>query len=443
MNSTLVSKVDRVQDDYTLNKCSVMERIFGMEMPADLRQTGIISRLEKLEGIRSFLQAPIHSVSIVITDNLHELSFRDKSIFIGPKALEREGVLEKAILVKYFINGNPMSAEVSAEFILNIYNQDGLRPSRPWFRDVRTLTQYCNEDDHLVVHNEFCAAHNELNRGLVFDGEYGPSPWSLKSLYFDVLSEVFFDSSLQDKKNILANLKFLVEPEDSFIETIESSASMQRSEAQIIQMLVDWILPLGVDKNTLAQTLKRRLMSSADIEAYMVIARSSRDTFPIGEWAKGYHSESKTVAVEFGRKTYFFPSDVGYALDRKLALDFLKPQYNVYVSCQIPSLEQLKAFGNVQNIIFIKSCSEHDVDWFEFARQGIEKYLFQDKNIQFIEFNLPALLFAEKIRGPLHDSGQMGSWQKWLIWQGVEADESPLAQRPLAVIEGVKRFRIY
>jgi hypothetical protein len=454
LNSTLVSKVDKIHgNSYTLKTCDLAEKILAPNANEEILNLNLISRIEALNGIAYLMPKSFQKTHIVITVNEDEVSFRNDRIYMGIEALKKPDLLERAIITKNFYYQNPMSSEVIAEVLLSIFRNESIRPARPWFKDIRTLSMYCKEDS-LAIHNEFCAAHNELNQGLIFDGEYGPSPWSLKPLYVDLVLDIFTHSTLEEQRSLISNLIFIGEPDDGFLEVIDTSGSIQKSEAQIIRMLAAWLSPLGANKNLIAKAIKQRLISTQPIDAYIVIARSARDDFPIGEWANGYHIEGHPMAVEFGLSTYFFPSDVAFKLKRHDAIELFRPKKVIYVSCEIPSLNQLKSMYGAEQVMFLRSCHADEIDWFELARLGVDRYIEYKPDTQFMEFNVPALMFAERVRGPLREQAVIGDWQKWLIWQSVENEElstgnstvnstvNSAVKKPLAVIEGVKRFRM-
>jgi hypothetical protein len=92
----------------------------------------------------------------------------------------------------------------------------------------------------------------------------------------------------------------------------------------------------------------------------------------------------------------------------------------------------------------VRFCDGDDLDWQQIADQGIREYLAKNEKVQFVEFNLAAIGFAQKIRGPLVRHEDFSAWQRWLMWQQIVTDDQGReTRRPLSVIDGVSRFRYF
>src|SRR5690606_32019471 len=93
-----------------------------------------------------------------------------------------------------------------------------------------------------------------------------------------------------------------------------------------------------------------------------------------------------------------------------------------------------------ERVVYLRQCEEEDLNWQDIIDSGMDSYLVQNPNVEFAEFNLSALRLAARLRGDLQDPASIDSWSRWLIWQD-QLDEIGDIRRPLAVIEGVRRYR--
>jgi hypothetical protein len=298
----------------------------------------------------------------------------------------------------------------------------------------------------LLAHRAYCSAHNQYNDSFITDYELGPTPWSLVPYYVATLRDLYSQQNIQAKTDFLKNLVFLSEPESSTFDRWPRISNLKKLDEVFIKVSKDFFMPLMLPTPMVERALeKTRIAAHREID-YVVIGRSARERFATEVWqatmVAASPADGNMVVVELGRQKYFFPSDVGYDLSRDEILKNHRIRNLVYVSCDVPevaSLLELQKIGS--RVTFVRDC-QGQVEWSRAFEQGLPTYLAHHLEVEFIEFNLSAIRLAKRLNGTLRDVENMSAWQKWLKWQKVVADEEPKVSRPLAVIDGVRRFRM-
>jgi hypothetical protein len=447
INSTLVGKVVIDTSDYELKTCDPTSRLLSPQPESVLTEAQLIRRIEKIEELSPYLDFKDIAITIsVITKKPQILSFNGSIIHISDDLLKIDGMLERALLFIKLNNSSSMAAAAIADFLWAEFiakSDDVAR--QPWLSQLTTMHAYCMSDKVLLIHYDFCKAHNELSDSYISDSEAAPVPWSLASTYTQILRDLYRNSTLIEKTEMLEKILFLGELEDTFIEEHVQSSSAIALDNSFETMIKDWLMPLMLPKNNIDLVVGQFSLKQHSKVNYVVVGRSSRDIFPM-DFAIA--AKNKTIAgpfvLQFGAAQYFYPSDVALKSKQDDFLRKVKIDNLIYVSCDMPEVESLLAFESKTNrVLFVRQCDYDEIDWSEIASVGIVAYLKANTKTEFIEFNLSALRLAKRVRGPLDNIEDFGSWQKWLLWQSVTKDEGQDIHRPLSAIDGVRRYRMF
>ena len=446
INSTLVGKVVINSGVEVLRTCEPAARLLDSLPSEVVTHSRLLQRLQRLEEVAPYVDSQQGFIALHIKTNMRkELLIQPQVITISEDYLYQPGLLEQAILFLKINNSNPLAASAVAQFLWQEFlsHDAKMEHGRLWLAELDTLSGYCSSNHVLPVHYTFCDARNEMSDSYISDEPAEAVPWSLLSTFSDVLRESYEAANFTQKKNILDNLMFLGEVEDTFIDDIPTNKDLKSLDHSFQRMLSDWLMPLTLDHEILQKSVgDQRLLQSTKAD-YVVVGRTSRNSFSF-DFSRPEQLSQRQLIVESGINKYFFPSRVPFKTSRKDIFNEFQVQNVIYVSCEIPALENLLVYeGMVKRVLFVKQCSAEEIDWSQVAAQGIASYLKNNNGTQFVEFNLSALKFARRVRGPLSNSENFSAWQRWLLWQKIVNDDEPTVKRPLSAIEGVRRFRVF
>lgn len=446
INSTLVGKVVINSGESETKRCTPIIRLLDGAPAKIVASAQLLSRINQLEKLAPFLNHEESELTINInTQSRHELMLQGHSIRISADNLESKNLLERAILFLKLNNNSPLTASATADFLLEEfkYKKNDLAP-RPWVSFVGSLHSYCQSAGVLLVHYDFCQTQNELDDSYIISADSTPVSWSLAPVYTQILKDIYRSSTLRGKQAIMSNLIFLGELEDTFIAEISGSKSILSYEDSFFQMLRDWLMPLMINEELLESVIAKYKIKHAKNINYLYVGRSSRDVFPLAFSERVSQQSKKLYLMQTGTNQFFYPSDIPVRMLRTEVYETFKVENTIYVSCDMPEVESLLEFDGLANrVLYIRQCSEDEIDWDSVVSIGLNEYLKSNANIEFVEFNVSALKLAKKVRGPLLDSDNFIAWQKWLLWQRIISDDGPQVQRPLSAIDGVRRFRIF
>lgn len=446
INSTLVGKVVTVPEGTELLTCTAEIRLFAPQPEKILTDFHVIQRINRLEELVPYLDLNDTPLKIKIyTNEIRLLNLTGENLNISGDLLMAEGYLERAILTFRINRTNSLSAGVIADFIWQeLIEHRELEPIRPWITYLKSLKSYCLSDDRLLIHYDFCRAHNEMSDSYITDAESDAISWSMAPVYSYFLRKIYRESDIFIKKQILENLMFVGEIDETFIEEIKNRRDPKATEASFFAGINDWLMPLLVPENLVTRVLADSSILNNQKYNYVYISRSSQANFPLELNPQVSDGRGERHIVQYGTNQYYYPSDV--------ALKFAKPKLFktntvksfIYVSCHMPDVQTLLQFDSyTQQIIYLRQCEPEDIDWSELYKKGLDEYVKANEEVQFVEFNLSALKLAQRLRGPLKNSDSFSSWQRWLLWQRTVNDQGYQIQRPLSAIDGVGRFRIY
>lgn len=450
INSSLVSKVVLSSGAPAVQQCSAETRLFGAKVSPDVVRSNLLERLSSLQRIVPLLSS-VFPTTIHIQERIkHQLLITPGRIDISSDVLMKPKILERAVLFAQFPTDSDFSAAVKSEFLLdeNLWgvNDHSNGSSDSWIANLKGLGNYCRSRHVIVAHQTYCDIHNEYGDSFIVDQKLGPTSWGLVPVFVRSLEKAYAALGIRQKERFLKNLIFLDEPSINSIDSLKNPKSLARANSDFVSIVNNWLMPLMLNKSARQAALRAVSIPKRDPIRYMVIDRSSRDVFPIekiemGEWP----SPHILTFVEYGIRQYVLSSDVTHEFNR--AKLFKRHQVNrvIYVSCRIPSVNNLVQFGGgVKRVLFVRECSPRDVNWPQALTLGLRRYLSLHPGEEFMEFNLSSLRLARHLEGPLENPDRLSSWGRWLKWQSVVTDETePTALRPLAVIDGVRRFRMY
>ena len=453
INSSVVSKVIIESDGTALRSCDVLARLMDPEPHSLIHQTNLFQRLERLDRAAPYLLNSAEKITIVISKSEpRSLDISESVLRIGTDQIRDHGVLERALLVSRLNSGYSLATAVAADFLwshfLNFNVEVGDYKSRPknnWLSELKSLSLYCRSKDKLLIHHNFCEAHNDVEDSFISSSDQEPVHWSLVSVLTEALGLIYREASLSEKQRILESLIFLGDFDSLWIEEVARGTQIQELDTAFIENFEKWLSPVALENGVLHRALEERsVKSKARTYNYVVIGRSSRDVFPIYELADEIKNSQEPLILQFGREKYFYPSDVYFKFSKESILNHIQIQNLIYVSCEMPEVESLLEYERYTNkVVFVRQCESEDINWSLVSQNGLLPYLAEHANTEFIEFNLSALKLAKKVRGPLRDSGNFMSWQKWLLWSRSVDDGGLEVKRPLSAIDGVQRYRIF
>lgn len=457
INSTLVKKVTIDDSRSGLFQCDLFEQLFAPSKDIRFKNLGLRDRINRLEYISKYLDDSIKPTELHIdTKDIDKIDVSDQQITLGWNQVQKEGVLERALISIKLHNASPLSSSAIADFLWQLMNSELKEQEIPlWLGSLKSVNSYCLSDQVVLIHNEFCKVRNELSDSFVFEEDKQDLQWALRPVLAQTLVQLYIAADLHNKNKILANLFFLSEPETTFLEKLNAGNSILSFEKSYLFMLRDWLMPLGVEDKIVDSILANQGFHSKDQLTYIKIGRTSRDVFslPVSNSLVNDGSMEKEFRIGFpkgitvfdwGSSQYFYPSDVPTKWPRREFMDNFKNIHMIYVSCDIPQLDTLMDLSSQsQKVTYIKQCNPQDVDWSNLVSMGLQSYLRKFEYTQFIEFNLNALAVAKKRNGPLPSEAHFEDWQRWLLWQGIVPDENAIGQRPLAAIDGIESFRFF
>jgi hypothetical protein len=456
INSSLVEKIViydiKPTESTVLGACNFQERLFGPTAPELVRKTRLFQRLERLEMVAPYLDFADVPITVhILNQPALELRLDGPILSLSHDALIQPGLLEKTLLFMKLNNSNPMTATISADFLWSelIAREKLDERVASWPQYFRNLRDYCKSEHVMPLHIEYCNTHNSLADSFVIEHESDASaaPWAMKPLYADLLRKLYRSLDMNDKERMLSRLIFLGEISDDFIEENSLDRNIFDLDRSYSQMLQDWLMPLLLPQEKYSELIAEQTFAREKPLNYLIVGRSSRNFFSFDEQKSIVDPKAlkEPLVVQYGTQKYFYPNHLPLKFDRAHLFNAKKIKYFVFVACALPAVEDLLDYSSLtQSIIYIRQCQSEEVDWRQVAEQGLGSYLKNNLKVQFVEFNLKALTLAKKVRGPLRDTDNFVSWQKWLLWQKIERDESgSLVQRPLSAIDGVRRFRIF
>ncbi len=454
INSSLVSKVVLASGETAVQQCSPSARLFGAKISPIAVKARLPERLENLQRIVPLL-TQVTPIEVHITRHLkRQLLITPGRVDISADFLMKPKLFERALMFAQFSHESDFAAAVKSEFLLDETLWGVTEPSADagaassWVEHMKGLGNYCHSHSVIVAHITYCDVHNQYGDSAISDSKLGPTPWGLAPIFVRSLEGAYAHLNLAGKERLLQDLLFLDEPEDQTIADLTHAKTFTEANAQFAELMRNWLMPLMLKPSIVSTVINSATLPAASPVRYIVIDRSALDVFPIDQVETGIlPSPSILTLVEYGLRQYVVPGDITYRFDRAELLKRHDVRRIVYVSCHIPSVDNLLRFGeddNVKRVLYVRQCASDDMNWSRALTVGLDRYLTNHAETQFMEFNLSALRLAQRQRGPLKDASEISNWGKWLKWQNVVTDdESPSALRPLAVIEGVRRFRMF
>lgn len=427
--------------------CSLLTRLTHNPKLPEVLQHNLISRIESLVDLVPYTDVTLAPTTVYILPGKEAaLSIDNQVIKISLSNLDAPGVLERALLFSRLNNGRPIAAAATADFLWREFiARTSISTHRSWRTYLSSIVSYCQSESKLLVHFDFCETQNEFIDSFIASDTPQVIPWALSNFYSQYLSDLYKSLNLSEKAKLLNNLVFLDEPDDLFIEKIgNSKSSLKNQELAFEQLITSWILPVDIEKTIVQKNLARYLLRNQDAYNYIVVGRSSRDIFPLEFTVEDDDVLSEPMIIQYGGTRYFYPSDVPNKTARMDIFNATNIKNVIYVSCDLPEVESLLEFKPfTQKVTFVRQCESDDVDWNHVAAIGLNDFLKENSNTEFVEYNLSALALAQKMRGPLQNSDDFLAWQKWLNWEKSVPSEDPSVLRPLAAIDGVERYRLF
>jgi hypothetical protein len=410
--------------------------------------------MDRLQAVAPYLDFQDDQLKIkVLRGAKNELGFQDSEVFISEDLVEKTGVLERAILFLKVNNNQPLTASVIADFLWNTQLAESPTENLDspfWLTELKPISQYCQSADRLLIHHSFCEAHNELGDSMMVDVDDGPVEWSLKPILVSILSQVYEQAPLREKQMILNNVLFLGEWSEEFTEALATTADFSAANDSFRMAVGSWLMPILASQTRIADIVEQYTDIEKSPLSVFVVGRSSRAAFAHVLAPLASEDHIKTEVTEnlvflHGQRIRFLQSDIEWRFQRHSFLKNASAENLIYLSCELPEVESLMEYAPVTNrITFVRFCEGDELDWQKISDLGIREYLAKNEKVQFVEFNLAALGFAQKIRGPLVRHEDFSAWQRWLMWQKIIDDEQGHeTSRPLSVIDGVSRFRYF
>lgn len=456
INSSLVEEIT-VQDsaiakNQIIELCSLKSRSFSEPPPNWLRGQLTFDRIEWVETLASLWERPDHKIKLVISnDDDVYLSYRDESLQIGRSALEKPGVLERA-LISYWIGlRDTISSQIATDLIWSIM---GKSPSQvnfsfqSWTELLVSLKSYCGKSLNILQHEEFCQIQRNLGDGLVVgqklnDEDQKAVHWALHIAATKYLRQAFDRMPLTRKKTFLEGLIFINRIED---ETLWSKLDQMGSVEELDQVFWSYVLQitssLGVEESELWEIAKPSMIQYSNYPVnYMVLNSGLSWSLPI----KPTNPAAKTseIIIEQVSDKYLFPSDVPLHFSRQSVFDNREIESVTIVDCVTPQPKKVLEFDPyVRRVLYVRICEDSKDHLKDLLSMGADRFVQKHKDIEYIEFNLSALRLAQRTKGNLQGSTKIEDWSHWLDWQKLDFDQEKSAFRPRAVIDAINSFRI-
>lgn len=433
INSSFVDKIDIVENGsiFRIENCSVYTRVFGPIVREQSFAQKLIQRINHFERAAFIWQRPAQKITVKISPELMDLNVKGVELAIGPRRLESSQDLELGLLSLTSAQKDPMIREVIARFFWSLIEPTSFR-LRTWPSYLKTLAGYCKDDQHLLVHREFCDLRNELGDGLIADDvDDGAIGWSLVPLLTDTVRFLYARLPERDRARFLERMFFLGSFEDDslFAPELRTLADIEKRYFDLLQL---WLLPLDIDSKAFREIKK---VSSLYAPEYIYIVNNS------GEELAMPKPNLRHAVIETGERKTFALSDVAFNTSRSEIFRALDIKEVVLVGCKMPTPRRLLEFESwVRKVYFIQKCKEDQLDLAGLVDDGAIKFAIRHSQLKVFEFNLRSLKVAEQWRGPLRGSS-IEDWKKWLQWQDVVRDSNVHFSRPRGTFDAISRFR--
>jgi hypothetical protein len=433
INSTFVENIDIADSGeiYRIENCSLYTRAFGPIVPERSFAQRLIYRVNHFERAAFIWQRPKEKITIKISNEPLDLNVKGTELVIGPERLESSQDLELGLLSLTSVQKDPMVREVIARFFWSLIEPKHSR-LRPWPSYLKTLAGYCMDDNHLLVHREFCDLRKELGDGLVADDvDDGAVGWSLLPLLTDTVKFLYARLPDADRARFLERIFFLASFEDESLFSPELR-TLGDIEQRYFELLKLWLMPLDIDSKSFNEIKK---VSSLYSPTYVYVVNNSGEALDLPK------SEMRHAIVETGGRKTFALSDVAFNVSRTEIFNSLEVKEVIVVGCKIPEPRRLLEFSPwVRKVFFIQKCKEESLDLAGLVDEGALKFAVRHTKLKVFEFNLRSLRMAQEWRGPLRGNS-LQDWSKWLKWQSVTEDSNSLFYRPLGTFDAISRFR--
>jgi hypothetical protein len=447
INSTLVSKVVMEPGHDIIQMCDPVVKLTAPALPFDLVKSGILERLNTLESLKDYWGHLETKTEIIINRKAkQQILFQPGQVILSLDQLMIPGVAERALLYQHFSGESDFAAAVKSDFLWNEFVIRSPIDLPLWVSRLNGMNGYCHSESVLLSHKTYCAAHNQYSDSFITDVELGPTPWSLEPYFVAVLRKLYESQDIQKKTEFLKNLIFLSEPDSTTFDKWTRIEKLADVDALFLHEVKNFLMPMMVPESQIEAILAPTLVQASKSADFVIIGRSARETFATENWGANPVSTlpfSVPTVVELGNKRFFYPSDVGFRFSRRDLKQNHEIRNLIYISCDVPAVEDLIILGKLApRVTYVKECGDHKINWSLAFSSGLPEYLRAHSNVDFIEFNISSLKLAKRLNGTLRDVENISAWQRWLKWQKVVADEEPSISRPLAVIDGVRRYRI-
>lgn len=455
-----------------VNSCGWREWFSIRRLPLSL-VSGPISlsvlnkRIQRAEDLARSSGLNLKPLELVIDDTRPFVmrNFSNK-VHVGGELARRGDALERSLFRRWMIEnlGEPLkdgwSLEVLVDFwVLRLRNSyEPLKPfvdNHHWLASITSFRDYCLSDSKLPQHTQYCSYQNSLphkkkstEAGWLksFDE---PSLWAMQPLMSQVLYEYFSQLELRDRLRFLQSLSRRLNqgelPKVSLPKNYGSYSQLtswfQKTAMKLIQFGAE-----RIEIDAIAQSFERHQVES-QLEVDLMIELTDQDfSLDVFEslmlWSQ--RQEHKSVLVADQNGYYIFPSA------RRVAVypPSLEAKKHIVVSCQFP---QLKRILDVKSDRFtvVKYCKDQPSPrWGRILQAGVNSFLSNHRNLQFITFHKPSLNVAvEKLPETMatvegKSIHRMDLWMKALSWQSLEWDSAQKSYRPKGPVDAIEQFRI-
>jgi hypothetical protein len=432
INSTFVEKIDIIEKGRisSVENCSLYSRVFGTIVPERSFAHNLIKRINQFERAAFVWQRPLERINLIVSEDPMDLNVKGQELIIGRARLNKGVDLELGLLSLTSPQKDPLIREVIARFFWSLI-AGGEFKLRPWPTYIKTLAGYCRDDQHLLVHREFCDLRKELGDGLISEEvDEGAVGWSLLPLLTDTLKQTYARIPSADRLQFLERVFFLgsFEDESLFSPELRTLADIEERYFELLRL---WLLPIGID-SAVFESIRRD--SSLYSQSYVYIVNNS------GEELELPNSDLRHALIETGNKKTFSLSDVNFNISRAQVFNNLDVKEVILVGCKIPAPRRLLEFSPwVKKVFFIQKCKDQTLDLAGLVDEGALKYAVKHSQLKVFEFNLRSLRVAQEWQGPLRGSS-FADWRQWLNWNTVTYDSNRFFLRPLGKFDAISRF---
>ena len=375
-----------------------------------------IHQLEVLAGVLAPVKAPLTLILRLDQPFAHRLQGR--VLELGAE-WTRDSELQRTLLWAWLKQGvqpsrvggswTPLEREILAGFWLGVLRPQVWRQEPLWPAWVyrRSLREYCLSETKSPRHWDFCLAlNNSSGEGMGTLAE--PHIWSLLAWKSQSLWQQFKDLNLRAKADFLSNWTPLL---------AEALAPLLESELQ----------EGGVSSTNLVLLHLEEYWEPDWLEAF-------------AQWAKAPAFSGQAVALFFDRPPLHLNSGRSLEFVEEL---FAGGQEEIWLSC-LP-LDRVRLLESTSSRLhWVQLCPEDpEPRWGRLRHSGQwPLFLQQEPRLNFITFHMGSLRLAHRLSGfgpgPVN---QWDAWTDWLQWQSVAFNSQHQLHEPLAVIEGIQRFR--